>query len=64
MQPDSCTLGSETELPGCENPKKKKKSPKKKKAIFFFFLNNFPDHHFCAYVWSLVAGRQLTTRLV
>ena len=44
MQPDSCTPGSETEPPGCENTKKKKKN-------FFFFLNNFPDHHFCAYVW-------------
>ena len=65
MQPDSCTPGSETELPGCENPKKKKiKKKKKKKQYWFFFLNNFPDHHFCAYVWSLVAGRQLTTRLV
>ena len=41
MQPDSRTPGSETEPPGCENTKKKKK--------IFFFLNNFPDHHFCAY---------------
>ena len=28
---------------------------KKKKNInkiyFFFFFNNFPDHHFCTYVW-------------
>ena len=26
MQPDSCTPGSETEPPGCENTKKKKKN--------------------------------------
>ena len=36
---------------------------KYKKKIFFFF----PDHHFCTYIWkswSLVAGRQLTAKLV
>ena len=44
MQPDSRNPGSETEPPRCENTKKKE-------FFFFFFLNNFPDHHFCAYIW-------------
>ena len=39
----SLTPSSETESPECENIKKKN--------ILFFSVNNFPDHHFCAYVW-------------
>ena len=45
MEPDSRTPVSETGPPRCENTKKKKN------FFFVFFLNNFPDHHFCAYVW-------------
>ena len=40
MEPDSRTPASATESPGCEKYKKKKK-----------FVHNFPDHHFCTYVW-------------
>ena len=42
MEPDSHTPASETESPECESTKKKKKK---------IFINNFPDLHFCAYVW-------------
>ena len=36
-----------------DGPTRILKYKKKKKNIFFliFFLNDFPDHHFCAYVW-------------
>ena len=40
-------------LPGVRQNLPDVKIQKKKKNFFFFFffLNNFPDHHFCAYVW-------------
>ena len=39
MRPDSRTLGSETEPPGCENTKKKKN------FFFFFFLQTIIYAH-------------------